>query len=102
MHANATFSIPFRVCILSRDTRVGIAATGYRHLCDILRRKYDISGHFDVTQEDGTIVCDEEYLKLLEPNTLLFVVESERNNSTGGSAATNLPSNAGEELDCWL
>lgn len=107
MHTNASFAIPLRVCIPSRDIRVGIAAAGYLHLCDILRRKYEISGDFDVRQEDGTIVCDDEYLKLLEPNTLLFVVESGGGSSDSGcasAATTNSSSNSGKEVgsNCQL
>ena len=74
MNAN---SIPFKVRIPSRGAaRVGIAATSYEHLRQIVRYKYKVSGDFCLQQEDGTIVCDEDYFRLLEPRTTLTVIES--------------------------
>lgn len=73
-----TFPAPFKVCIPSRGrARIGVAAYSYEHLREVLRKKYDVCGEFCLQQDDGTLVCDEEYFKLLEPNTLLTVVESE-------------------------
>lgn len=72
-----TRPVPFKICIPSRGpARIGIAAFSYRHLCDVVRRKYKVSGDFCIQQEDGTIVCDEEYFKLLAPMTPLTVVEA--------------------------
>ena len=85
--------VPFRVCIPSRGARVGIATTGYRHLREVLRQKYAVSGEFSLQLDDGTEVCDEEYLKLLEPHTSLTVVEQELTRSAGG----NLVALAGKE-----
>lgn len=71
-------AIPYKVLIPSRcehgPTRVGIAATSYSHLVHLLRHKYKVSGSFCLQQEDGTIVCDEDYFKLLEPRTTLKVL----------------------------
>lgn len=73
-----TFPAPFKVCIPSRGrARIGVAACSYEHLREVLRKKYDVCGDFCLQQDDGTLVCDEDYFKLLEPNTLLTVVESE-------------------------
>ena len=70
-------SIPFKVCIPSRGpARIGIAASSYEHLRQIVRYKYKVSGEFSLQQEDGTIVCDEDYFRLLEPKTTLTVMES--------------------------
>ena len=70
-------SIPFKVCIPSRGpARIGIAASSYAHLRQIVRYKYKVSGEFSLQQEDGTIVCDEDYFRLLEPKTTLTVMES--------------------------
>ena len=69
--------IPFKVCIPSRGpARIGIAASSYAHLRQIVRYKYKVSGEFFLQQEDGTIVCDEDYFRLLEPKTTLTVIES--------------------------
>ena len=74
---NANGSIPFKVCFPSRGSaRIGVAASSYAHLRQIVRHKYKVSGEFCLQQEDGTIVCDEDYFKLLEPKTTLTVIES--------------------------
>ena len=72
-----TRPVPFKVCIPSRGpARIGVAAHSYGHLCDVVRQKYRVRGDFYFQQEDGTIVCDEDYFRLLEPKTLLTVVEA--------------------------
>lgn len=69
---------PFKVCIPSCGKCVGIAAHSYDHLCEVLRTRYKICGDFCLQQDDGTLVCDDDYFELLEPNTKLTVVDSER------------------------
>ena len=68
--------IPFKVRFSSRGSaRVGIAASSYQHLRQIVSHKYRVSGEFCFLQEDGTIVCDEDYFSLLEPRTTLTIIE---------------------------
>ena len=70
-------AIPFKVCIPSRGSaRYGVAASSYQHLRHVIRHKYKVSGGFYFQQEDGTLVCDEDYFQLLEPRTLLTVIET--------------------------
>lgn len=91
-----TLPAPFKVCIPSRGrARIGIAAYSYEHLREVLRKKYDVGGDFCLQQDDGTLVCDEDYFKLLEPNTLLTVVESE-------NAAAILTSGEGKIMRGYL
>ena len=69
---------PFKVSIPTCGKCVGIAAHSYEHLREVLRTRYKIRGDFCLQQDDGTLVCDEDYFQLLEPNTKLTVVDSER------------------------
>lgn len=69
---------PFKVAIPCRGACIGIAAHSYEHLREVLRTRYKIRGDFCLQQDDGTLVCDEDYFQLLEPHTKLTVVDSER------------------------
>ena len=84
---------PFKVCIPSRGkSRIGIAAYSYEHLREVLRDKYGVSGDFCLQQEDGTLVCDQDYFKLLAPNTKLTIAENLARHCDGPttSAGTDL------------
>ena len=71
--------VPFKICIPSRGSaRIGVAAVSYQHLQQVVRYKYKVAGEFCFQQEDGTLVCDEEYFRLLEPKTILTVIELPR------------------------
>ena len=88
--------VPFRVCIPSRGSaRIGIAVHSYQHLCDVVRQKYKVRGEFCFQQEDGTLVCDEDYFKLLEPKTLLTVVESQTSPAAAAANSHHPPSTSG-------
>lgn len=85
-----TLPAPFKVCIPSRGkARIGIAAYSYDHLREVLRQKYGVSGDFFLQLGDGTLVCDEDYFKLLEPNTSLTVVELESSAVTVSRPTSN-------------
>ena len=73
---------PFKVVIPSRGKCIGIAAHSYEHLREVLRTRYKVKGDFSLQQEDGTLVCDEDYFQLLEPNTKLSVVDADDQPST--------------------
>ena len=71
----APLAIPLKIYFPSRKIQIGIAARSLNHLRQLLRTKLGLSDRFKLTLEDGTIVCDPEYFKLLEHQTKLTVVE---------------------------
>ena len=73
---------PFKVVIPSRGKCIGVAAHSYEHLRDVLKTRYKVKGDFSLQQEDGTLVCDEDYFQLLQPNTKLSVVDADDRSST--------------------
>lgn len=67
--------IPLKIYLPSRGLQIGVAAKSLRQLHEILRARVGLTERYKLTLEDGTIVCDPEYFKLLEPQTKLNVVE---------------------------
>jgi len=70
--------VPFKVSIpgMSRSgLQVGIVANSLKHLGQILEERLGLSEHAQIYLDDGTLVCDQEYFELLEPQTKLTVVE---------------------------
>ena len=68
-------AIPLKVQLPNfSGSRIGIAASSYAHLREVLRTRYAVSDDSYIQQEDGTLVCDDDYFQLLEPNTKLKVV----------------------------
>ena len=68
-----SWPIPFKV-IIPWHGCVGIVAYNYSHLRQVIAHKFSVGQDFFLQQLDGTLVCDEEYLKLLKPGTPLVVV----------------------------
>ena len=68
-----SWPVPFKVVIPGRGC-VGIVAYNYNHLRQVIAHKYGVGYDFFLQQVDGTLVCDEEYLKFLKPRTPLVVV----------------------------
>lgn len=68
--------VPFKVCIPHRNNfTVGVVAQSYDHFREVLTTKLGLQKDFRMFMEDGTLVCDEDYFHLLEPQTKLTVVE---------------------------
>ena len=68
-----SWPIPFKV-IVPWHGCVGIVAYNYNHLRQVIAHKFCVGQDFCLQQLDGTLVVDEEYLKLLKPGTPLVVV----------------------------
>ena len=66
--------IPLKIYVPSRGFQIGLAATSLSHLRSILEAKLGLTERYKLTLEDGTIVCDPEYFKLLERQTKITVV----------------------------
>lgn len=70
--------VPFKVSIpgMGRSgLQVGVVANSLKHLGQILEERLGLSQHAEIYLDDGTLVCDQEYFELLEPQTKLTVVE---------------------------
>ena len=67
--------IPLKIYFPTRGFQIGVAAKSLQHLRDTLQAKMGLSNKFKLTLDDGTIVCDPEYFKLLERQTKLNVIE---------------------------
>lgn len=68
--------VPFKVCLPHRNNvTVGVVAQSYDHFREVLTTKLGLRKDFRMFMEDGTLVCDEDYFHLLEPQTKLTVVE---------------------------
>ena len=70
--------IPFKVCVPSSNVQVGVVARSYEHFRDLLQTKLGLAKDSQVYLEDGTLICDEEYFDLLEPQTKLTIIEPEK------------------------
>ena len=68
--------IPLKIYFPKRGFQIGVAAKSLQHLRDTLQAKMGLSSSFKLTLDDGTIVCDPEYFKLLERQTKLNVIEA--------------------------
>lgn len=64
--------IPFKVFLRSRNIKVGVVALSLEHLHSLIKEKFGLHDA-DITLEDGTLLCNEEYFTLLEPQTNLVV-----------------------------
>lgn len=51
------------------ELQVGIFADSLTQLTQQVQRKFNIPGPLSVYLQDGTLVCDEEYFSILEPQT---------------------------------
>lgn len=71
--------IPLKLYFPRRGVQIGIAAKSLHHLRQLLRAKLGPPERYKLTLDDGTIVCDPEYFKLLEHQTKLTVVEASPN-----------------------
>lgn len=66
--------VPFKVSIPCRNVKVGVVAQSLEHLHSLLEEKFGLAGaDIQITLEDGTIICNEEYFNLLEPQTNMVV-----------------------------
>ncbi len=68
--------VPFKLYLPSRQVKLGVVAQSLKHLHTILKDKLDFA-ESEVSLEDGTLICNEEYFELLEPQTTLVVQQSE-------------------------
>ena len=64
--------VPHKVVFPNRKVKVGVVVQSLGHLHTVLKQKFGLSDA-DVSLEDGTLLCDEEYFNLLEPQTTLLV-----------------------------
>ena len=75
--------IPLKIYFPKRGYQIGVAAKSLQHLRDTLQAKMGLSNTFKLTLDDGTIVCDPEYFKLLERQTKLNVIETSKTTTNG-------------------
>lgn len=69
--------MPFKLCIPSRALQVGVVAKNFDHFLDVIRDKFGYArGSFQLSLDDGTLICDQDYFELLEPQTKLTITES--------------------------
>lgn len=66
--------VPFKVCIPSKSLQVGVVARSYDHFREVLQNKLGLAKDSRVYLGDGTLICDQDYFELLEPQTKLTVV----------------------------
>lgn len=66
--------VPFKICIPSEGLQVGVVARDFTHLKEVLEARYALGKDARLYLEDGTLVCDQDYFELLEPQTKLTVV----------------------------
>ena len=76
--------IPLKIYFPKRGFQIGVAAKSLQHLRDTLQTKMGLSNTFKLTLDDGTIVCDPEYFKLLEHQTKLNVIEVSSKTTSNG------------------
>lgn len=75
--------VPFKVFIPCNNVKVGMVARSLEHLQSLLKDpKFGLSGPLNIALEDGTLLQNEEYFNLLEPQTTL-VVQQSSSGSTG-------------------
>lgn len=55
-----------------KNIKVGVVARSLEHLHSLMKEKFGLPDA-DITLEDGTLLCNEEYFNLLEPQTNLVV-----------------------------
>ena len=67
--------VPFKVYIPCKDKKVGVVARSLEHLHSMLSEEFSLSKP-EVSLEDGTLLCNEEYFNLLEPQTNLIVQDA--------------------------
>ena len=72
---SGTVLIPLKIYFPARGYQIGVATKSLPHLRETLQAKMGLPAKFKLTLDDGTIVCDPDYFKLLEPQTKLNVVE---------------------------
>lgn len=65
--------VPFKVCLPCENMKVGVVAQSLQHLRGLLREKFGFTDNTVITLKDGTIICNEDYFNLLEPQTTLVV-----------------------------
>lgn len=70
---------PFRVCVSSskhQQVQFGIVAKNLDHLKSVVQEKLGLSStDLGVFLDDGTLICDDNYFHLLQPQTRLTVKE---------------------------
>ena len=64
--------IPFKLCV-DEKMQIGIVAKSFKHLKAVAQEKFGLSENISVFLDDGTLVCDEDYFHMLEPQTKLTV-----------------------------
>lgn len=72
--------IPFKVCVPSRNLKVGVVAQSLEHLQKVMKENFNLS-QVSIALEDGTLICNEDYFNLLEPQTNLLVLQSSYSSS---------------------
>lgn len=70
--ARTMAGVPFKLFLPYKNLKVGVVARSLVHLHSIIKEKFGLSCA-EVTLEDGTLLCNEEYFSLLEPQTNLVV-----------------------------
>lgn len=75
---------PFKLCLDSVSTpdkkvKIGIVAKSFDHLKAVAQEKLGLSDNVSVFLEDGTLICEEEYFNMLEPQTKLTIRDNWQN-----------------------
>ena len=79
--------VPYKIFIPKWKKQIGVVARDLRNLQDILCAKLHLAPGFQVALEDGTLVCEEDYFKVLPPQTKLVVLENTEQSQTVSSTA---------------
>ena len=64
--------VPFKLLLPCKNVKVGVVAQSLEHLHNLLKERFGLPSA-EITLEDGTLLCNEEYFSLLEPQTNLVV-----------------------------
>lgn len=67
--------IPFKVFLPHKGIKVGVVASSLQDLEIVLRLQHGVAGHMQLSLEDGTLICNEDYFQLLAPQTSLLVLQ---------------------------
>ncbi len=64
--------VPLKLCIPCINVKVGVVAQNLQHLHGILKEEFGLTNP-RIYLEDGTLIWEENYFNLLEPQTQLKV-----------------------------
>lgn len=72
-HSRKKDGVPFKLVIPCRAIKVGVVVHSLAQLHHYIKEKFGLLDVGIYLAEDGTLVCDESYFSILEPQTELLV-----------------------------